>query len=427
MTKSQPSRPQQTSVEPIESLEPVEEEQNLEAIEPKEGHETRSSFSIRNFRSRKPVDKIRSSVAWVLKTLVKPQTLAIGVVAAAGIYSFWIGRPRFQTLSEFVIKQPTASSMIGASLLNPALSSPSVQGSLEDGRYLQVYLGSPEVMKRLYPNPSLLQKTYSPRPHDPWSGLSVSANRDQRLSFFQKQIQVVPQELSGAIQIITNGYTPEQSLWLNNEMLKEAQRFVNIVNQSISENQRVFAEQEVGKARIKLDKANAALNAFQDRYGQLDPTQEKSVTSSYIAALEGRLVDLKVQEASLRRQYRDPEAPEVANISDQVVELERQIRDERNKVVSPGGRDLNKISTQAQDLQNEVTYATESLKAAMASADSRRVESQRQMKYLVMLRDAELPAQEDQTWRWKLFLASVGGVLVVWGVGGFVFGVSKRL
>ena len=34
-----------------------------------------------------------------------------------------------------------------------------------------------------------------------------------------------------------------------------------------------------------------------------------------------------MEEASLRRQYKDPDAPEVAFVADQVSELQRQIQD----------------------------------------------------------------------------------------------------
>lgn len=362
----------------------------------------------------------------LLALLLQPTVLAIAFLGVAAVYCFAIGRDRYQATSEFVVRQPSASSGITTSLLSPALSSSTVLGSLEDGRFLQVYLLSPEVMMRLYPDQAQFGRLYAQRPPDRWAGLAAAANRDQVLEFYKRQIQVVPQELSGSVKLITTGYTATQALKLNQALLQQAQRFVNEVNQSISDNQRVFAEQEVEKAKRRLAKANAALNAFEDRAGQLDPVQERNVTSSYIAALEGRLVDLKVQEASLRRQFRDPQAPEVVNIADQVVELERQIKDERRKVVSPGGRDLNKLSTQVQNLQNEVAYATEALKAAMLTADSRRVESERQLKFLVMLNQPELPSMPDSSWRWKAFLGSIGGLMVVWGVGGFLLGVARR-
>ena len=358
--------------------------------------------------------------------LLRPQFLIIAFLGTSAVYCFGIGRPRYQTTSEFVIRQPSASAAISTSIFAPSLASPTVQGSLEDGRFLQVYLGSPEVLMRLYPNPSRLQELYAPTAPDLWSGLRSTANRDEQLSFFQRQIHVLPQELSGSVQLTTVGYTPQQALALNSLLLKQAQRFVNEVNQSISDNQRRFAESEVVKARVRLQRANTALNQFEDRSRQLNPVQERDATSTFISALEAKLVDLKVQESALRRQFRDPQAPEVATLSDQVVELEQQIKDERRKVVSPTGRNLNRLSTQVQNLQNEVIFATEALKAAMLTADNRRIESERQLKYLVMLRQAELPAQPEDSWRWRAFLATVGVVLVAWGVGGFLVGVVRR-
>jgi capsular polysaccharide transport system permease protein len=373
---------------------------------------------------RERVSTWRSPLAW--RDLARPQLLAVLVVLGSGVYCFGIGRDRYQAVSEFVVRQPLPPSTVGSALLNPSLSSPTVLGSLEDGRFLQVYLSSPDVMQRLYPDPGRLAQLYAPRPPDRWSGLPAGGNRDQELTFFQRQLAVVPQELSGVIQITTTGFAAEQALELNKALLEQAKRFVNEVNQSISTDQRQFAEQEVARARGRLALATQALNAFQSEHGQLNPLLERDVTTNFIAAMESRLVDLKVEEASLRRQFRDPQAPEVAFVTDQVRELERQIREERAKVVSPGGRDLSRLTVEAQALENEVTFATEMLKSAMMAADNSRMESQRQLKFLVMLREPQLPAQPEQSWRWKAFLASLGGLLVVWGVGGFLVGVVKR-
>lgn len=360
---------------------------------------------------------------------LRSRALPIGVLVyllASVSYCFVIGRDRYQSVSEFVIRQPLPPSTAGTSLLAPTLGSPTVLGSLEDGRYLQVYLASPESMDHIYPNPDRLEALYSPRWPDVFSGLKRGSNRDARLLFYQRQQHVVPQELSGAVVVTTSGYTPRQAYDLNRALINQSQKFVNVVNQSISSDQREFAEKEVVKSRLRLDLANQALSSFQSRHGQLNAIVEKDATTTYLAALESKLVDLKVQEASLRRQFRDPQAPEVAYVADQVQELQAQIEEERSKAVNPGERDLNRLAIQAQNLQNEVAFASDALKASMLAADNSRIESQRQLKFLVMLRDPQLPAQPEQSWRWKAFLASIGALVVVWGVGGFLVGVVKR-
>ena len=201
---------------------------------------------------------------------------------------------------------------------------------------------------------------------------------------------------------------------------------MNEVNQSISADQNLFAQKEVKLAEENLRAATKKLELFQDQYGQLNPETEQEATSSFISQLESRLVDLKVEEATLRRQYRDPDAPEVAFIADQVRELERQIREERQKAVSENGRDLNRLATQATSLRSDVEFAANSLQAARLAADNSRRESQRQLKFVVMLNQPQLPVTPDPNWRWQAFLGSIGIIVIAWGVGGFVLAAMRR-
>jgi capsular polysaccharide transport system permease protein len=361
-----------------------------------------------------------------LKPRITPLQVGVLLVVLSGIYSFVIGRPRFQSSSDFLVRQPMPPGMTAPAVVGPVLGGPSMLASLEDGRYLAVYLHSPEVMGRVF-RQLLEQERYLRQRPDWLAGLPANANQDQQLAFFRRQVQVWPQELSGVIQLTTTALDAPTALQLNKLLLQEAQAFVNEMNQSISREQLKFAEQEVARARQQLDQATDRLNAFQSEFGQLDPIQESTATSGYITALEARLVELRVEEASLRRQFRDPEAPEVQFVADQVQELQRQIQEERKALVNPEGRDLSGRAAEAMKLQNEVTFATEGLKAAMLAAENSRMESQRQLKFLVLLSDPQEPALQDWNWRWQVFLGSIGMLVVVWGVSSFVLGIRRRV
>ena len=360
-----------------------------------------------------------------LRDLVNSSTLAAAFVIVSAVYCFGIGRDRYLATSEFVIKQPLPPATASTTVLG-SMQSSSVLSSLEDGRYLQVYLKSNAVKQAVFPDPSAFKAIYAPQAPDQWSGLHRDANDLEQLAFFRRQLDVIPQELSGTIVLTTSAFTAKDSYRLNQDLLKQAQRFVNEVNQSISADQRSFAEEQVAFAKTRLTNATNALEAFQDRYGQLDPLGEQSATTGFITGLESRLVDLKVEEASLRRQFRDPNAPEVAFVADQVRELERQIQEERQKAVGAGGRDLNKLATQASRLQGDVGFARESLSSAMRAADNSRMESQRQLKFIVMLSKPQMPTGPENSWRWKAFLSCLGVVIVVWGVGGFFLTAVNR-
>jgi capsular polysaccharide transport system permease protein len=360
-----------------------------------------------------------------LQGLFNGSTLAAAFVVLSAVYCFGIGRDRYQATSEFVIKQPLPPAT-GATTVLGSLQSSSVLSSLEDGRYLQVYLKSNAVKQEVFPDPSTFKASYAPKAPDQWSGLSADANELEQLAFFRQQLDVIPQELSGTIVLTTSGFTADDAYQLNTDLLQQAQRFVNEVNQSISADQQAFAEDQVVFAKTRLTTASTALEAFQDRYGQLDPLGEQSATTGFITELESRLVDLKVEEASLRRQFRDPNAPEVSFVADQVRELERQIQEERQKAVGAGGRDLNKLASQASRLQGDVDFARQSLSSAMRAADNSRMESQRQMKFIVMLSKPQMPTGPETSWRWKAFLSCLGVLIVVWGVGGFMLTALRR-
>ena len=375
--------------------------------------------------SSSDTSELRSGLQGSLKGLLNSGTLAAAFVVVSAVYCFGVGRDRYQATSEFVIKQPLPPASASTTVLG-SMQSSSVLSSLEDGRYLQVYLKSNAVKQAVFPDPSAFKRTYAPQAPDRWSGLPGDANEQEQLAFFRQQLDVIPQELSGTIVLSTSAFTADDAYRLNSDLLKQSQRFVNEVNQSISADQQKFAEEQVAFAKTRLTTATNALEAFQDRYGQLDPLGEQTATTGFITGLESRLVDLKVEEASLRRQFRDPNAPEVAFVADQVRELERQIQEERQKAVGAGGRDLNKLATQASRLQGDVDFARESLSSAMRAADNSRMESQRQLKFIVMLSKPQMPTGPETSWRWKAFLTCLGVLIVVWGVGGFMLTALRR-
>ena len=361
-----------------------------------------------------------------LRSLAQPRALVSLFLASSALYCFAIGRDRYMAVSEFVIQQAVPLNTSSSSVLGGAAAAPQVLTSLVDGQYLQVYLGSADVKNRLYPESATLETLYQPAFPDLISGLPAGSSEPSQLNFYRKQLSVAPQPLSGSVIVKTFGFTPNQALELNQSLLLQSRRFVNEVNQSISSDQNIFAQKEVKLAENNLREASKKLEDFQDQYGQLNPETEQEATSSFISQLESRLVDLKVEEATLRRQYRDPDAPEVAFIADQVGELERQINEEREKAVSENGRDLNRLASEATSLRSDVAFATDSLLAARLAADNSRRESQRQLKFIVMLNQPQLPGSPDQNWRWQAFLGSVGIIVVAWGVGGFLLAAMKR-
>ena len=361
-----------------------------------------------------------------LDSFLKPRVLISAFLATSAFYCFVIGRDRYTSVSEFVIQQAAPLQGSAASVLAGAAAAPQVLTSLVDGQYLQVYLESSDIKNRLFPDGKKFEQAFYPKFPDLWTGLYANSSQPQQLDFYRKQLSVAPQPLSGSVILTTSGFTPEQAVDLNNALLKQSRRFVNEVNQSINADQNQFAKKEVQLAEINLKSATRKLEIFREKNGNLSVETEQATTSSFISGLESQLVELKVEEAALRRQYRDPNAPEVAFVADQVKELEFQIRQERDRAVSKDGRDLNTLVLEEAELISDVEFATSNLQSARLAADNSRRESQRQLKFVVVLSQPQLPVTPDQNWRWQAFLASIGIVVVAWGVGGFLLNAMKK-
>ena len=361
-----------------------------------------------------------------LAKVARPRVLISAFLATSAFYCFVIGRDRYTAVSEFVIQQAAPLDGTSASVLAGAAAAPQVLTSLVDGQYLQVYLASSDIKTRLFPDGKKLEQAYRPTLPDLWTGLSANSSAPAQLDFYRKQLSVAPQPMSGSVILTTSGFTPKQAFDLNSALLKESRRFVNEVNQSINAEQNKFARKEVQLAELNLKAASRKLELFREKNGNLSVQSEQAATSSFISGLESQLVELKVEEAALRRQYRDPNAPEVSFVADQVKELEVQIRQERERSVSKNGRDLNTLVLEEAGLISDVEFATATLQSARLASDNSRRDSQRQLKYVVVLSQAQLPAAPDPNWRWQAFLASVGIIVVGWGVGGFILNAMRK-
>lgn len=350
------------------------------------------------------------------------QMLLVPIVLS-GIYFYGIARDRYLTRSDFVIRKaedndPTASGSGLASLL--------VRGnqlSLEDARFLKTYLQSPQVLADLSRTYNL-EKAYAQKGPDPFAGIKPGLSSEKKLKFFKKQVAVTLDELSGAIVLRTIGLDPKASLDLNRFMLAKSEQFVNRLNQDISQKQRGFAESELIRARQNLDQAKNRLLVYQESNAVFDPKNEAELASQTISKLQEKLVQLRVDLATLKLQYKDPAEPEVAAVADQVRELEQQIQKERKSVVSRKGRNLTRKASDMLRMESDVSFATDSYKLALTAVEKARVESKRQQKFMALLSAPQLPEDPANDWRSKGFFSVVAACAVGLSLGKFVLGMQ---
>jgi capsular polysaccharide transport system permease protein len=344
-------------------------------------------------------------------------------IALSGIYFYAIARDRYVTRSDFVIRKAEESdtNVAGAGLAS--LLGRGNQLSLEDARFLKTYLQSPQVLADLDRTYDLDQ-AYAQKGLDRFAGMKPGLSKEKRLNYFKKQVAVNLDEISGAIVLRTIGLDPKASLNLNRFMLAKSEYFVNRLNQDISQKQLSFAESELGRARGNLNQAKNRLLIYQDSNMVIDPKGEAELAGQTISKLQEKLVELRVELATLKRQFKDPAEPEVAVVADQVRELEQQIQKERRSLVSSKGRNLNRKAADVLKLESEVNFATDSYKLALTSVEKARIESKRQQKFMALLSAPQLPEDPQNDWRSKGFFTVLASCAVGFSLTKFIFGMQ---
>lgn len=357
-----------------------------------------------------------------LRQLSVAQLLVLPIAASA-IYFYGVARDRYVTRSDFVIrKAEDAANADGGSL--GSLLGRSNQLSLEDARFLKTYLQSPQVLNDLSRSYDL-DGAYARDPRDPFAGIKPGLSPEKRLSFFKKQVSVTLDELSGAIVLRTIGLNPKASFELNRFMLAKSEQFVNRLNQDISLKQLSFAEAELRRSRANLEQAKNRLISYQNANAVvIDPKGEAELASATISKLQERLVEKRVELATLRRQYKDPREPEVLAIADEARELEGQIAQERRSLVSSKGRNLNRKAADVVKLESDVSFATDTYKLALNSVEKARVESKRQQKFMALLSAPQTPEDPQNGWRSKGFFTVLASCAVLFSLTKFVLGMQ---
>jgi capsular polysaccharide transport system permease protein len=344
-------------------------------------------------------------------------------ILAAAVYFYGVARDRYVTRSDFVIRKAEDAANADGNSLGSLLGR-SNQLSLEDARFLKTYLQSPQVLKDLSRTFDL-DKAYAPDKKDPFAGIQPDLSAEKRLKFFKKQVSVGLDEISGAVVLRTVAFDPSSSHDLNRFMLSKSEEFVNRLNQDISVKQLNFAEEELRRARGKLEQAKNQLINYQNANAVvIDPKGEAGLATATISKLQERLVDRKVELATLKRQYKDPREPEVLAVADEAKELEQQIAQEKRLLVATDGRNLNRKAAEVVKLESEVNFATDTYKLALTSVEKARVESKRQQKFMALLSAPQMPEDPQNDWRTRGFVTVLASCLVIVGLTKFVLGMQ---
>jgi len=156
----------------------------------------------------------------------------------------------------------------------------------------------------------------------------------------------------------------------------------------------------------------------------LDYSQEVGAYGGIILALESELAKQKIELATMKRIFIDPNAPEIKVLEDQIIALKNQINEERKDLVSISGKNLTETALTLDRLKSNVGFRKDVYQSSLGTAEAARLESFQQQRFLAILMDPIYPEIEWRSWRHKGFLTLLSILIVGYALTKFIIGMT---
>ena len=337
-------------------------------------------------------------------------------------YFYGIGRGRYYVRSDVIVRKGARSSSdTGSSLFN--LIGGGNLAATEDARFLKVYLQSPQILEKIEKKLNF-KKAYLRNSFDPFAGLDSNVSDVDKFYFFKKQLSISLNEQAGIIIIRTFGYQPNTAFEINKFLTKEAELFVNNLNQDIYKKQLNFAKSQVDKNKEIVNNLSFQLSKFQTINKFLDAESEANSRVDYILGLEKELVRAKLNLATLKRQFVKIDDPEIVKVENLINDLNRQIKSERQLIVGESNNALNPKLIEFNQLKNSLGFAKEMYSSSLLTYEKTKRDSLQKQRFLAILREPIFPDQQWQKWRHKGFLTCLAIIVVGFSITKFILGMS---
>ena len=333
-----------------------------------------------------------------MKSVIIKYRYVFGVVLPtilAAVYLVFFASAGYISRAELVVEvdSPTVPPDLAAGVLG-LVSSPS---SKVDALIVKAFMRSRAMLDYLDGQVDL-RSHFSAGEVDFIRRMPASASGQEFLDYFRSHLDIQVDEQSYIINVEFSAYDPNIAHDTLEALVDRAERFVNDISQYLAREQMKFVEENVKRARERLDEASREMVKFQQKYDVFSPEKETEAAGEIIAAL---LQELTKQRTRLKEleSYLSDDSAKVITTKQRINALEQQLSQERMKLVGEkmNTQGLNELLSEYKDAEVALKVAAEVYKTSIASLESTRLDMARKSKYLVGISapsiadEAELP------------------------------------
>ena len=347
--------------------------------------------------------------ALFLATVVIPTLAAI-------VYFGLLASDVYSSQSQYVVRSPDkqATTGIGALLKGAGFSNAG-----DEAFVTHDYMVSRDALKQLNEDNAVARAFGNPAISlfDRFDPIGLDGSFEDLFAYYRKMVGTEYDAQSSITTLTTRAFAPDDARRMNEQLLEMSESLVNRLNDRGRYDLVRYAQREVDEAKVDAQRAAAALGAYRNRFGVIDPERQAPVQLQMVSKLQDELIGAKTQLVQLRALA--PENPQIPMLETRIASLSRQIDVELGRVAG-GQRSLSATAVQYQRLQLEREFADKRLGAALTSLQEARNEAPRKQAYIERIVEPNLPDEAQEPRRLR-------GIFAVFILGLVAYGILTML
>lgn len=314
--------------------------------------------------------------------------------------------------SSFVVRSPDRPARSG---LGVVLASAGFSTASDEVRAAQGYIQSRDALRSLDSN-GLARNAWSGHRisiFDRFDPLGWSGSFEELYKYYAGKIAIEFDSETGITKLTVRAFDAKDSQQINRQLLEQAERLVNQLNDRGQSDMVRNAQREVDEAQEQSRKAALELGAFRSEAGVIDPERQATVQLQMVSKLQDELIGAKMQ--LLQMSAIAPQNPQISSLRVRINGLQRAIEEQLGQVTGRS-RSLSAAAVRFQRLQLQRDLSDKQLGVSLAALQDARNEARRQRAYVERIAQPSLPDNAMEPRRLRGVLATLIVSIVAWAI-----------
>lgn len=310
---------------------------------------------------------------------------------ATFLYLTFIAAPQFRSEARLVVRGNLETVSNGSSAPSPN-GLPQVANT-QEARVIVDYLRSRAMVDALQQQLDL-RRVFGVTERDPVFALSPDASAEDLVAYWNRQVSVSLEQMSGVIKVQVHAFSPESAALLAAAVVRQAEQVTNDLTARNRSDRVMVAEAEERAAFTELAVVRTALEGFRNAQGTLDPTKSASDAFAVIAKLRDQRSALNTDLNAARARL-DEDSPVVRALKERLRSLDEKITALDTSLLGDAASAGSSGNLMAgAELEASRRLAEQRLKQAEAELINARSERARQQVYILAFMAPTLPHEK---------------------------------